>query len=96
MSHLVQMAQCRCTMTTRELHLYLVSQGMNGDAWTDRGPLWRDFLHQLLVVGLIDQRFPVAIDKMISNDSASHLHSEAQDAGVDIEVCRVYSQVVTH
>ncbi|KAJ7293655.1 hypothetical protein C8J57DRAFT_33900 [Mycena rebaudengoi] len=52
----------------------------------------RDFLRQLLLCGLLDQNFVLTMDSSFSNDSAVHLHSEAQDVGVDLE-SYIYSKL---
>lgn len=48
--------------------------------------LWRDFVQQLLSTDLLDHRFAVAVDPSIANDNASRLASDAQAAGVDLEI----------
>ncbi|KAJ7597113.1 hypothetical protein C8J56DRAFT_851082 [Mycena floridula] len=53
------------------------------DAQSETPPrsLWRDLIQQLLSTALIDQRFALAIDPMIANDSVFRMQSEAQDHG---------------
>lgn len=58
--------------------------------------LGRDFLRQLLFSGLLDQTFVLAMDPTFSNDTTLYLQSEAQDVGVDLDVCfRPSSSLVT-
>ncbi|KAJ7103448.1 mediator complex subunit Med5-domain-containing protein [Mycena belliarum] len=45
----------------------------------------RDVLRQLLLCGLLDQTFVLAMDPTFSNDTTVYLQSEAQDAGVDLD-----------
>ncbi|KAJ6575197.1 mediator complex subunit Med5-domain-containing protein [Mycena capillaripes] len=45
----------------------------------------RDFLRQLLLSGLLDQTFVVAMDPTFSNDTTVYLQSEAQDVGVELD-----------
>ncbi|KAJ7181738.1 mediator complex subunit Med5-domain-containing protein, partial [Mycena crocata] len=47
--------------------------------------LARDFLRQLLLTGLLDQTFIVAMDPTFSNDTSVYLQSEAQDMGSDLD-----------
>jgi hypothetical protein len=48
--------------------------------------LHRDFLRQLLLCGLLDQTFVLAMDPTFSNDTTVYLQSEAQDVGVELDV----------
>lgn len=48
--------------------------------------LARDFLRQLLLSGLLDQTFILAMDPTFSNDTTVYLQSEAQDFGADLDV----------
>ncbi|KAJ6519904.1 hypothetical protein C8R45DRAFT_40218 [Mycena sanguinolenta] len=45
----------------------------------------RDFLRQLLLSGLLDQSFVLAMDPTFSNDTTVYLQSEAQDVGLDLD-----------
>ncbi|KAK7064160.1 mediator of RNA polymerase II transcription subunit 5 [Favolaschia claudopus] len=45
----------------------------------------RDFLRSLLLSGLVDQSFVVAMDPTFSNDTTVYLQSEAQDLGLELE-----------
>ncbi|KAF7347766.1 Mediator of RNA polymerase II transcription subunit 5 [Mycena venus] len=45
----------------------------------------RDFLRQLLLSGLLDQTFVLALDPTFSNDTTVYLQSEAQDVGVELD-----------
>ncbi|KAJ6604728.1 mediator complex subunit Med5-domain-containing protein [Mycena vulgaris] len=47
--------------------------------------LGRDFLRQLLLSGLLDQTFVLAMDPTFANDPTVYLQSEAQDVGVDLD-----------
>ncbi|KAJ7706096.1 mediator complex subunit Med5-domain-containing protein [Mycena rosella] len=47
--------------------------------------LSRDFLRQLLLSGLLDQTFVLAMDPTFSNDTTLYLQSEAQDVGLDLD-----------
>ncbi|KAJ7487681.1 hypothetical protein B0H11DRAFT_1720623 [Mycena galericulata] len=47
--------------------------------------LGRDFLRQLLLCGLLDQTFVLAMDPAFSNDTTLYLQSEAQDIGMDLD-----------
>jgi hypothetical protein len=53
----------------------------------------RDFLRQLLLCGLLDQNFVLTMDSSFSTDSVVHLHSEAQDVGVDLEVRFIFPRL---
>ncbi|KAJ4484049.1 mediator complex subunit Med5-domain-containing protein [Lentinula lateritia] len=49
-------------------------------------PLARCFLKELLVHGLLEQRLAVTFDHGIANDNTPSLRSEAQDAGMTLEI----------
>ncbi|KAJ7110136.1 hypothetical protein C8R44DRAFT_274021 [Mycena epipterygia] len=47
--------------------------------------LARDFLRQLLLSGLLDQTFVLAMDSTFANDTTVYLQSEAHDVGADLD-----------
>lgn len=46
----------------------------------------RDLLQQFLIVDLIDQRFAVGLDPMISNDTTPRVQGEAAETGSPLDV----------
>ncbi|KAJ3813742.1 mediator complex subunit Med5-domain-containing protein [Lentinula aff. lateritia] len=58
----------------------------DGNSSPSSQPLARCFLKELLVHGLLEQRVAVTFDHGIVNDNTPSLRSEAQDAGMTLEI----------
>ncbi|KAJ7169957.1 hypothetical protein C8R46DRAFT_949420 [Mycena filopes] len=68
----------------------LVNQWANSHSTHPEDPtlsrlLAREFLRQLLVSGLLDQTFVLAMDPAFSNDTTVYLQTEAQDLGIELD-----------